>query len=217
MPARATKKWQVTCSPEQFSALRGQPDFHQLIALARWANAYRFVQASIPKPLRQTPAGNRQKINAILFLSALLYEGWELIKRMNRHYHTYDAWKTGFGPIRKDGRFKQLVQTRLRPLRSQAVFHFFHDEVGQRLAEHEPDGPVVFTSSRGNKSLQAHYEFADLIAIRTLCVDAGPTADALLAQAEDIGEQIAQLGPAFRDAADALITEALQRMGFKEH
>ena len=217
MPARATKKWQVSCTPEQFIALRTQPAFQQLVALGRWANAYRSITAAIPKRSKKTPAGHRQKINTILFISALLYEGWELVKRMGQHYRTYDSWKKGFGPILKDGRFVRLVENRLGPLRSQTVFHFFEDETARRLAEHEPDGPVIFLSARGNNSLEASYDLADIVAVRTLCGDPAPaSALELFTQAEDIGAQTAQLARPFFKATDELIAEALGGMGFKE-
>jgi hypothetical protein len=215
MPARAKKKWQVTCSPEQFVALRTQPAFQQLIALARWANAYRTIAAAIPKRVKKTPAYNRQKINSVLFIGALVYEGWTLIKGMGQHYRTYDAWVKGFGAILQNARFKRLVEVRLGPLRNRAVFHFFADETARRLTEHEPDGPVIFLSTRGPKSHEASYDLADLIAIRTLCPDAG-SAGTLFAQAQAVGEQIAGLAPPFLKAADELIAEALGRMGFKE-
>ena len=217
MPARAKKKWQVACSPEQFLVLRTRPDFQQLIALARWANAYRSITAAIPKHSKKTPAYIRQKINSVLFIAALVCEGWTLIKGMGEHYRTYPAWEKGFGPILKNDRFRRLVETRLGPLRNQAVFHFFADETARRLAEHEPDGdPVVFLSTRGTKSHEASYDLADLIAIRTLCPGPGQSAGALFAQAEAVGEQISQLAPPFLKAADELIAEALSRMGFKE-
>ena len=217
MPARAKKKWQVACSPEQFIALRTQPAFQQLVALARWANTYRSITAAIPKRPETTPAGHRRKISSILFISALLYEGWELVKRMGQHYRTYDSWQKGFGPILKDGRFMRLVENRLGPLRSQTVFHFFEDETARRLAEHEPDGPVIFLTARGNDSLDASYDLADTIAVRTLCGDPAPaSALELFTQAEDIGAQIAQLARPFFKATDELIAEALGGMGFKE-
>src|SRR5690349_20524194 len=137
MTAPATKKWQWSCTPEQFLALRTRPDFQQLVALARWANAARTITAAMPERPEETPgtpAGHRQRRNTILFISALLYEGWELVQRMRRDYRTYDTWKTGFGLILKDRRFVQLVEKRLGPLRSQTVFHFFEDETARRLA-----------------------------------------------------------------------------------
>src|SRR5256885_8322 len=217
MPARATKKWQVACSPEQFIALRTQPHFQQLGALAQWANAFRTNTPALPNIYKTTPACHRQKRNTILFISALLYEGWELVKRMRQHYRTYDSWKKGFGPILKDGRFVRLVENRLGPLRSQTVFHFFEDETARRLAEHEPDGPVIFLSTRGNNSLEASYDLADIVAVRTLCGDPAPaSALELFTQAEDIGAQIAQLARPFFKATDELIAEALGGMGFEE-
>src|SRR6266550_4461162 len=210
MPARATKKWQVSCTPEQFLALRTQPDFQQLVALARWANAYRTIAAAIPKRAKTTPAGHRQKRNTILFISALLYEGWELVKRMRQHYRTYDSWKKGFGPILKDGRFVRLVENRLGPLRSQTVFHFFEAETARRLAEHEPDGPVVFVTAQDNDGLEVSYDLADIIATRTLCGDPAPeSALELFSLAEDIGALLTQLAPLFFKATDELIVEAL--------
>jgi len=217
MTAPATKKWQVSCTPEQFLALRTRPDFHQLVALARWANAARSITAAMPTQPETTPAGHRQRRNTILFNSALLYEGWALVKRMGQHYRTYDAWKKGFGPILKNGRFMRLVEKRLGPLRSQTVFHFFEDETAERLAQHEPDGPVIFMSTQGTDGLEASYDLADIVAVRTLCGDPAPTsALELFTQVEDIGAQIAQLARAFFKATDELIAEAVGRMGFKE-
>src|SRR5882672_5457093 len=108
MPAPATKQWQASCTPEQFLALRTRPDFQQLVALGRWANACRSIVAAIPEHPSTTIAANRQKFSSILFIHALLYEGWELVKRMTKHYRTYDSWKNGFGKILKDRRFVRL-------------------------------------------------------------------------------------------------------------
>jgi len=76
---------------------------------------------------------------------------------------------------------------------------------------------VIFMSTQGTDGLEASYDLADIVAVRTLCGDPAPTsALELFTQVEDIGAQIAQLARAFFKATDELIAEAVGRMGFKE-
>ena len=97
------------------------------------------------------------------------------------------------------------------------MFHVFEDETARRLAEHEPDGPVIFLSTRGTRSREASYNLAELVALRTLCGDPAPaSALELFSRAEDIRAQISQLARPFTKSADELIAEALRRMGFRE-
>jgi hypothetical protein len=212
---RRTRAWKVVCDADQFTALKDREDFQQIVTLARLMNALRFAQTAIPKRPKRTPASDRQQTNAFFLLSALTFEGWQLIKRMAKHFRTLESWKTGFQQLLRDRQYQRLVSTSLKPLRNQGTFHFFEDEVRRRLQEHEVDDELVFLSGRGTKSAHAYYDLPDLLLLRTFIAQSGPD-DELMRRADPLVTSASELVVKFLRAGDELIIEALSRMGFEE-
>ena len=211
---KALRPWKFTCSPEQFAALRTDPAFQQLTTLAHVLNVLRFYQSAIPKKRRRTPESARQQINAFYFMAATLFEGWKLARRMGRRFRSYATWPAGFGTILADPIFQNLFDKSLTPLRNQVTFHFFEDEIGKRLMEHDPND-LVFATGRGPKSGRVYYELPDFLTLRTFVNTTVGDAE-LLTRAAPLLGHVGRLATAFLNAGDRLVVEGLSRMGFRE-
>src|SRR5439155_26845298 len=95
-------QWSIRIPRERFESLRGEESFRQALALGRSLNSFRFVQDSLLQGQRDQPAGVRQRITGFLFLTGLLFEGLEIVKRMARQFCSLVVWKFEIRPILQD-------------------------------------------------------------------------------------------------------------------
>ncbi len=86
MPKRRTRSWSISCTGTELARHRNDPVFHQLVALGRLLNVLQFLVDVMPRRVKNTPAGLRQRVNSVYLFSAVIFEGWRLINRMAQHY-----------------------------------------------------------------------------------------------------------------------------------
>lgn len=207
------RDWRIDCSGARLDQLRADPAFHQLLALARLMNALRFAQVAFADANDLTgPAGDRQRINAFFFISALLYEGIQLAQRMAKHFRTHRSWKPGLGALLKDQRFSVLFSDNLKPARDRVTFHIDEEEIAGQLALH-PTEDVTLVRATGPEVRDVYYDFSDFLALRTFI---GPTAtqEELHTRASELFAVARDLALAFLAAADGLVAAVLKDMGF---
>jgi hypothetical protein len=205
-------EWRFVISAKQFAALRGEESFRQILALGRLLNSLRFLQISFLGAQSDQPAGARQRIGAFFFMSAVLYEGFELLKRMAKHFRDFEAWKKRIAPILSDQLFEHLYAKSLGPLRNQAVFHFFEDALEEPLA-HCDLNELVLVSGVGPAQGGVHYELSDLLALDLFIAEYGSAeehlkrADLLMTRTKDLLLDVV-------GASEALITEYAESQNF---
>ena len=197
--------WRFVISPEQFAALRREESFRQILALGRLLNSLRFLQIAFLGAQAEQPAGARQRIGAFFFMSAVLYEGFELLNRLAKHFRDCHAWKERIAPILADRLFERLYAKSLGPLRDQTVFHFFEDALEEPLA-HCDLNELVLVSGVGPAQGGVHYELSDLLALDLFIGEYGSPeehlkrADLLMTRTKDLLLEVV-------GASEALITE----------
>ncbi len=213
-PIDAQDEWEIICSPDQFEALRGDPSFAQLLALARLVNTLRYVQCAASMVPRSKVRRIRHRINTFLTMGALLFEGTNLVRRMGRHYRALPSWRQGLGAVLRDQRFRKLTEN-LKKARNQVVFHACEDEFAVQLREWEHDGKdVKFVVGRGRRIADAYHDLADSMAMQTFVGPVDSEAE-FRARFRILANTAADFTVAFLRAADRAIFEALRGKGFK--
>src|SRR5216683_1365326 len=92
----------IYTSKENFDKLRFDQKFARLLNLARTVNAVYFCFKSLlDHSGDETPAGQRQHINAFLFATGVLHEGFTVAERLEKHFGDRDSYRTGTGGKRK--------------------------------------------------------------------------------------------------------------------
>lgn len=213
-PIDAQDEWEIICSPDRFDALRGDPSFPQLLALARLLNALRYVQCAASRVPKSKLRATRHRINTFLTMGALLFEGMSLVRRMGRHYRALPSWQQGLGAVLRDQRFGSLIEN-LKKARNQVVFHVFEDEFTVQLREWKHDGKdVKFVLGRGRNIADTYHDLADSMAMQTFVGPVDSEAE-FRARFIVLAKTATDFTIAFLRAADRAIFEALRAKGFK--
>ena len=201
--------WKATVGGRRLKNLRTDRGFHRLVALMRLANQIRFVNlAALQNDLTDSPPDRRQLNQSYFFALALVFEGWELTKRLGQHYRDRDSFKNGLGAMLKDPGIKAFVANALRRVRNSAMFHPDEDEVGRCLAEVNNETEVVMSGVK-EWAGTTYYELADMLLYATLVGPCSSQVECMTKYraAMDTSKKI--LGRFLR-AADVLIVDVLE-------
>jgi len=138
--------------------------FAYVVALARAVNAFNAAHAlMVLTGDTDTPAAQRNKMNAYFFTSAVLYEALKLIRSMSAVFGKERNFQNSIQQLLKDKTALRVERTHLKAVRHDAVFHFVPDQFSKAIAA-TGMSDCVFTATRGTRPDDDHYEFADYIA-----------------------------------------------------
>ncbi|HEV7397601.1 MAG TPA: hypothetical protein VGN86_13915 [Pyrinomonadaceae bacterium] len=197
----------IYTSKENFDRLRFDQKFARLLNLARTVNAVYFCFKSLlDHSGDETPAGQRQHINAFLFATGVLHEGFTVAERLEKHFGDRDSYRNGFGKLLADPNTQELRKAILKRMRDKFVFHYDKDVAEQTLKKIDLK-EYVFATGTGGKRKGTYYNLADEIVINYMLNDVPlDEQDAVFrATLKSIGESLS----AFIDCADALMGEVL--------
>jgi hypothetical protein len=142
------------------------PKFPYVIALARAVNALNSAHSLMMSTTgKDTPAAIRDRTNAYLFISAILYETLKLIRTMCGPFKGDTSFETHLRVVLEDTH--SLAKNHLKDVRSGGVFHFLPDRFATAIAKTPMDN-CVFASTIGSKRGEVNYDFADLIVVEMM-------------------------------------------------
>jgi hypothetical protein len=197
----------VFTSKEHFEKLRSDRKFARLLNLARTVNAVYFCFNSLlDYSGDETPAGQRQHINAFLFAAGVLHEGFIVAERLEKHFGDRDSYRKGFGTLLADSKTQTFRKTVLKRMRNKFVFHY-DKEVAEQTLKRLDLNEYVFATGTGGKRRGTYYNLADEIVINHL-LDELP-ADQQESFFRDTLKSIGETLSRFVDCADALIGDVL--------
>ena len=197
----------IYATKEGFDNLRSDKKFAALLNLARTVNAVYFCFKSLlDHSGDETPAGQRQHINAFLFAAGVLHEGFCVADRLEKHFGERDSYRNGFGKLLADPNTQQLRKNILKRMRDKFVFHYDKD-VAEQILKTLDLNEYVFATGTGGKRKGTYYNLADEIVINYLLNDvpADEQDSVFRATLKSIGDTLS----AFVDCADALIGDVL--------
>ncbi len=151
--------WKVSCGQERFDECQKDEKFPYMVALARAVNSIKFVHSAMLRVgTEDSPEAKRSRLNSYFFASAILYEGFKLVRAMNRIFKQAEMFRRGLHAILRDKAAQTIEQTRLNPARNKAVFHFlpqfFSEIIGSATCDE-----CIFASGRGKRREELYYPF----------------------------------------------------------
>jgi hypothetical protein len=208
-----TTEWRIRIPKDRMNALKSDEPFRQILVLGRMLNSLRVLEITyLADAQTEKPAGARQRIGAFLFIAGVLFEGLQLTTRLGRHFRKNKAWQGRIVPLLSSHRFERLFSGNLKPIRDQAVFHFFEDSYADPLKEFDLEEIIVVTGY-GKRQGQIYYELSDLLAI-DLFTGPAPSADEQIARAKQLIEATKDLLLDLIHAGEAVIAEYCRSQGF---
>jgi hypothetical protein len=158
------KARQIYGSPSLLKKCQADKKFAYVVALARAINALNSAHSLMLSTTgKDSPAALRDRMNSHFFVSAILYETLQLIKKMNPIYGKEKVFQDSLQTLLKDKTAQALEQMHLKAVRRDAVFHYVPDRFAQAIAKTGAT-ECVFASTIGEGKGDIHYGFADLIA-----------------------------------------------------
>jgi hypothetical protein len=156
-------KRQIYGSREVFKKCRNDKKFAYVVALGRAVNALNAAHSLMMSATdKDTPAGQRDRMNGQFFVSGILYEALGLIRKMSGVFSGDKSFETSLRLVLKDASGQAVEKMHLKPARHGAVFHFAPDRFTDAIAK-TPLSDCVFVSTIGELRGSLHYEFADTI------------------------------------------------------
>lgn len=196
------------------SLLSSDPRLSAILKLARAANAVLFCHTVLLNTdQRDKMPDIRQRINAFLYVSAILFEAIELAKTQSALLKDVDGWQEEFVPLFRDRNVQQLTATILKRIRNQGVFHFGDDEIVQAVQRMESDH-FVFVAGSGQSSGGAYYVLPDEALLHAALGITGGEED-LVERLERLISRVAKMAAAFTGAADRVISVVLHEQGWR--
>jgi len=214
MKSKPFKQREIYCPSNKFQDLRNDERLATLLTLARIINSMRFTQmAVIPVANESTASNKRQRMNSFLYLGALLYEGLKFTEKLGKHFKDLTSFREGFQQIQQDKEVKDLRKSFLDSLRNQVVFHYDGQLVTSNLQTIDfPE--YVFAISHGETIGDRYYELADQIVVHSL-IQPYKDQKEMERRFTELVKRTVNLSKRFGDAADKLIVEGLQVLGWQ--
>lgn len=194
-----------------FNKCRTDKKFAYVVALARAVNALNSSHSlMVSTGSRNDPAALRDRMNSYFFVSAILYETLELIRKMSPVYGKDKSFQDSLQMVLKDKIARALEQMHLKAARRDAVFHYVPDRFAEAIAK-TPITECVFASILGQRKGDIHYAFADMIAAE---IGVGTRIDNGVA-VNDMMENTLNLVKQFIDHSENFIAAQLNGWGFE--
>ena len=154
---------QIYGSPTVLKKCLTDPKFAYVVALARAVNALNAAHSlMMSTESRDTPAAVRDRMSAHFFVSGILYESLELIRRMSKVFRSDKSFETHLRLILKDTSGQTLERMHLKSVRHGGVFHFLPDRFAEAIAKTGMTDSI-FAATLGDKRGDIHYSFYDYI------------------------------------------------------
>jgi len=215
-------EYRISISKERFEVLKNNQKFLKILILARFVNALRFCQMSSFLKISDTEgtyARKRQTINAPLFTSSVLYEGFRFAEealKKDKDFNQMDVYKEGIGAIINDDKNKKLIKNSLRIMRNRFVFHFdqIHlKDTEESLHKYNSDS-YIFALAHGEAGRNMYYALADEFFINFLLDKEGTKSKEELSKSlKDLYQDTLKLMARFTEETEKLIAEVLLQFG----
>jgi hypothetical protein len=209
-----TQSWDITCTKEVFEKIKFNENFLGLLPLARFVNSLRFCQEAIPflKEISSL-SGNRIRLNSFLFACSVLYEGFQLVNKLNQRYNKLDSFNE-FSILLRDKSVMDFRDSILKTARNKIVFHFDSDLAKEYLERFDLPS-INFASGSGKYTGELYFGLADEIAINFLLKPRENESDESLKERyAEILKKSSIIIDRFLRAADLLMADVLINMGF---
>jgi hypothetical protein len=205
--------WAWVCSNLRFSEFRNDPKFISLARLARVVNSLRFCQgAAYSARDNSMPEGRRQRSSAFLFTCVVLYEGFKVVRESGQYLGNYKAYRDKIIPLSRNTDVRSFINSIVKTTRNRVSFHFDAGVIADSIPDIElPE--YRFVSGFGDRAGDTFYELADDIVVHSIVKHWKRSGDHV-SKLNAFVTVLAEIMVLFVDAADTLIIEALDDLGW---
>ena len=156
-----TGDWRLLCTAETFAALRNDKEFAFLVTLGRIINAFKFGVATMQTETAITPAADRQRMQAFLYVAALVHEMTQFRAKHAKTCGELTAYQDTFASLDERPIDKRTADL-LSKIRNRAAFHF-DLTVTQRTLPSLPDESCSFAAGSSRRRMDTNNELADIV------------------------------------------------------
>ena len=208
-----TGEWELACSADVFAKLRKDEEFAFLLTLSRVLNALKFgVETHRAGGAERTPAAERRRTGAFLFLASALHETLELRKAGEAKWGKLAIFQEAFA-VFDEKSLDSETQTLLNRIRNRASFHF-DPTIASRALSDFPNEYFAFLAANGRDTMNGNYELADFITFGFIFEASG--------NVQKLAEGLVRFRPvldsllrSFISNADRLLVRRLLALGFE--
>lgn len=205
--------WAQVCSEEAFRQLRSDPRFISATRLARVINSLRFCQGAAIATVDNTrPEGRRQRSSSFLFICAVLYEGFKVLRESGSTLREYESFQRMIVPLMRNKEVRGFIDSIVKATRNQASFHFDLAVIAD-YTPHISLPEYRFVSGFGDRSGDTWYELADEVVVHSLVAHWKRPGDHASKLTKFIAA-VSEIQELFVHACDSLIVEVLDDMGW---
>ena len=204
--------WSIDAAREAFTEIRKHPAFRAVIRLGRAGNAVAFChRLLLQEHSEDTPAVQRERLNALLYVAAVLFEGIEAAKKLSKDLKDFEAFQQHFVPLFRDADVQELLTGALKPIRNQGVFHFSDEAIPEQLDAMDSD-EVTLLIGKGHRSGDTYFALAD-VALLNGALGVEGDLEGVYAQLRPLLKRIADLSARFAEGVDHLVSEVVDSIG----
>lgn len=208
-----TTHWRITLPQTAFHLLMQDPEFREVVKLARAANAVLFCQLLLIEEAADTAQRQRIRMNAFLYLCPVLYEALDYARNhLGKHLRHYTQFTAKFQPLFKDKRVWEFHDRVLKTVRNQGVFHFSSEGIPNGLAGLDRDS-YDFVIADGQRVADVYHVLADEAVVHAGFGVSGTRED-VVRDLRPLIQEAARLSTRFSEAAESLIAEVLLAKGW---
>ena len=199
---------------ETFEKLRDDRQFIRMLQLARFQNQLSFCIAAVPSisdPHHAMYRDSRQLINAMLFGSAILFEGIGQLKDAMAHFKWYATYKNDFRPFIKDSDTNRVRERYLKQLRNTSVSHVDSSIIADTLKWVTYEKYALLGGSKESSTI--YYPLADNIGF-TAAMGFHENDEAEMVTILDYFQTWSKVTVAFNAVVNKLILEYMEKKGW---
>jgi hypothetical protein len=160
-------EWAIFCRPDVFDKCRNREGFPELVCLARVINVLNYLYSPVSQLEGAEPHHIRDRMNFYLFNAAVLYEGLDLVRKMNKPFKSDATFRATLHSVLRDPTVQKIESLHLKKARHHAVNHFLPDMFSEVIKD-LPTEECFFLKATGMVNKNIHFEFADRMAVRIL-------------------------------------------------
>jgi hypothetical protein len=167
------ENWSLVCDAKTFAKCKADKNFPYIAMLSRAVNCLNFVHsAMIQAGNSDEPEKERDRLNSYFFVSATLYECFNLVQSMESEFKNDAVFRKTLQPFLKQKTTKKLKEEHLNHVRNGAVFHFqpernrvrsFIDAINNAAIKER-----TFASGLGERKGGVYYTYADILTSEVL-------------------------------------------------
>jgi len=208
------RETQIVADAETWARMRREPQFIELMRLARVANSLTLAYPPIFIPHSdQSPRARRTRFAGLFYSAALMKEALDTARSLGKWFRDKRQYREGVGSILADPKVQAFESDIADKIRDELVFHFDREAMAVGLARLPGEETIIGSfPATGPEIGETHFDIADEAVLAYLFGDV-PSSDEYLARIAQFMDDNTDLLTRFLAGAHRLIAIGLVDYG----